>query len=68
MRCYFMKGGHIVSVELLDGLSDAEAVQKARQLFEARADRVEGFEVWERDRLIMRHPEDVELIQPRTPS
>jgi hypothetical protein len=43
MRCYFMKRGHIVGVELLDGLSDEQAGEKARALFEARTDSVEGF-------------------------
>ena len=56
MRCYFMKGGHIVAVEMLDGSSDAEGCEKARSLFDARDDDVEGFELWDRTRMIMRHP------------
>jgi hypothetical protein len=52
MRCYFMRAGHIVGVELLDGLSDAEACERAHVLFSERKDRVEGFEVWERDRVV----------------
>lgn len=55
MRCYFTRGGHIVDVEVLEGLSDEEAMEKARELFLARAD-VEGFEVWDRARVIERHP------------
>ena len=55
MRCYFTRGGHIVDVEVLEGLSDEEAMEKARELFLARAD-VEGFEVWDCARVIERHP------------
>jgi hypothetical protein len=36
MRCFFMKGGHIADVEVLEGLSDQEAVEKSRELFAAR--------------------------------
>jgi hypothetical protein len=56
MRCYFMKRGHIVGVELLDGLSDEQACEKALALFEARTDGVEGFEVWDRARMVIQHP------------
>jgi hypothetical protein len=30
MRCFFMRSGHIAGVEELPGLSDEEAVAKAR--------------------------------------
>jgi hypothetical protein len=63
MRCYFMKGGHIVAVELLDGLSDTEACDKALELFDARTDGVEGFEVWDRARIVTRYPETEDLAQ-----
>jgi hypothetical protein len=52
MRCYFMRGGHIADVETLEGLSDQEAVEKARELFAARKNQFDGFEVWERDRML----------------
>ena len=55
MRCYFMRRRHIVAVELLDGLSDSEACEKALVLFDARTDGIEGFELWDRDRVIMRY-------------
>jgi hypothetical protein len=45
MRCYFIKGGRIVDVELLDGLSEREACEKARSLFDGQT-RFEGYEVW----------------------
>ena len=56
MRCYFMSGGHIVAVEELTGLSDKAAVAKAHQLFTERTDPLEGYEVWDRARVICRHP------------
>jgi hypothetical protein len=56
MRCFFLKNGHIVSVELLPGLTDKEAVAKSHRLFaEAPAGRFDGFEVWEKERHIMRY-------------
>ena len=33
MRRYFISGGHIFDVEMLGGLSDEEAVAKAKLLF-----------------------------------
>jgi hypothetical protein len=33
MRCYFMRGGHIVDVQELPGLSNEEATAKAHALF-----------------------------------
>ena len=55
MRCYFMRRGHIVDVEVLSGLSDEEAIAKARLLFSEHEDRIEGFEVWDRTRVVFRH-------------
>ena len=53
MRCYFIKGGRIVYVELLVGLSDSEAREKARSLFDGQT-RFEGYEVWDRARIVTR--------------
>jgi hypothetical protein len=65
-----MKGGHIVAVELLEGLSDDEACEKAFALFEkAQAQGIEAFEVWDRARMVLQHPPaddepgDIPLIQ-----
>jgi hypothetical protein len=55
MRCYFLSGGHIVSVEELTGLSDEAAVAKAHELYAERSSLYEGFEVWERTRVVFRH-------------
>ena len=59
MRCYFMKGGHIAAVELLDeNISDAEAIKRGSALFTQRAkEGFEGFEIWARDRVVARFPE-----------
>jgi len=45
-------------VEELPGLSDAEAVKKAQALFDERKTQFsyEGFEVWERARMIAQYP------------
>jgi hypothetical protein len=56
MRCYFMRGGHIFGVEELPNLSDSKAVEKAMALFKLRGDEVDGVELWDRSRFIMRHP------------
>jgi hypothetical protein len=57
MRCYFMRDGHIEAVEELPGLSDEEAIAKAHALFSERKHLFEGFEVWDRTRVLIRHPE-----------
>jgi hypothetical protein len=57
MRCYFMRGGRIEAIEELTGLSDDAAVAKAHALFSERKREFEGFELWNRTRVIIRHPE-----------
>jgi hypothetical protein len=57
MLCYFMRGGRIEAVEELTGLSDDEAIAKAHALFSQRKREFDGFEVWDRTRAIIRHPE-----------
>ena len=56
MRCYFLRGGHIVAVEELTGLSDKEAIVKAQVLFSERENPVGAFEVWDQTRVVIRHP------------
>ncbi len=56
MRCYFLRGGHILAVEELTGLSDKEAIEKAHVLFSERENPVGAFEVWDQTRVIIRHP------------
>ncbi len=57
MRCYFMRNGRIEAVEELPGLSDEQALAKAHALFSERKHEFEGFELWNRTHLIVRHPE-----------
>lgn len=57
MRCYFLSGGHISAVEILSALSDEDAVAEARLLFSQRNGKFEGFEVWDRARVVLRHPD-----------
>ena len=56
MRCYFMRGSHIASVEELPGLSEEDASAKAHALFSDRKQFFEGFELWDRSRFLFRHP------------
>lgn len=56
MRCYFMRGGHIAAVEILNVKSDEEAVEKCKGLFEERKSKFEGFEVWDRARKVAAGP------------
>ena len=64
MRCYFMRGGHIEAVEELPGLADEEAITKAHALFAERRHSFEGFELWDRTRVIIRHPEPAAANSP----
>lgn len=58
MRWYFLRRGHIASVEELPGLSDLEAIEMARRFYEARRKRFEFdvFEVWDRARVVIQEP------------
>lgn len=56
MRCYFLRGGHIGTVEILTDASDEAAINQAKTLFEKRSREFERFEVWDRSRLVYQHP------------
>jgi hypothetical protein len=62
-----MSNGHIASVVELPGISDNEAVETCRGLFETRKikEKFEGFEVWDRARIIIQHPPRVVSIVDR---
>ena len=64
MRCYFLRNENVDAVEELLGLSDVEAVAKARILFSQRSHLFEGFEVWDQARLIISYSR---LIAKRSP-
>jgi hypothetical protein len=58
MRCYFVNDGHIAGVEMLPpGLSDKQAIERARLLSLKRKDPFDGFEVWHRNRCVFRQPD-----------
>lgn len=57
MRCYFLRAGHIEAVEILTGLSEQDAVAKAHQMYLERKAVYDGFEVWDRTRVVVRHPD-----------
>ena len=60
MRCYFIRGGHIVAVEELLGFTEEEAVRKAKFYFLQHKIEHEGYEVWNRDRLVAKYTKPVE--------
>jgi hypothetical protein len=57
MRCYFMHNGHIAAVEVLTPASDEDAIKQSAALFRERSGRFDGFELWDRDRFVHRHPD-----------
>jgi hypothetical protein len=65
MQCYFMRDGHIEAVAELPGLADDEAITKAHALFSERRHSFEGFELWDRSRVLIRHPERAAQNSPR---
>jgi hypothetical protein len=62
MRCYFMRAGHIASVEAIPGLPDDETIPRARELFEERRQSYayDGFEVWELARVVFQYPTPID--------
>jgi len=54
MRCYFLKEGRIVAHKELPGLSDQEATEIGRTIFDESAGAYDGFEVWKDHRSIYR--------------
>jgi hypothetical protein len=63
VRCYFLRDGRVGGVAHLTKTSDNVAIEQARILFEKHKDRCSGFEVWDRARLVYRHP-----IGPKPPA
>jgi hypothetical protein len=56
MRCYFMRGGRIANVELLEKGSDDELIQQALAAFERHTDQAyDGFEIWAEKRFVYRY-------------
>ena len=57
MRCYFIRDGHFSAVEVLAATSDADAIKQAEALYQERAGRIAGFELWDEARFVYRHPD-----------
>jgi hypothetical protein len=57
IRVYLMRNGHIASAETLEVESDAEALERAKALFNQR-EGFHGFEVWDRTRRVYSYPND----------
>ena len=55
MRCYFIRDGRVVGVAMLPGLSDQNSIERAHRLSAKRRGRIDGFEVWDGARLVIRH-------------
>jgi hypothetical protein len=51
VRCFFVKGGHIVAAEEFTGLSEDEVHARSRSLFADHPMKPERYEVWDRDRM-----------------
>ena len=66
MRCYFMRNGHIASVEILEGVTDDDAAIKlgSASFLKRLREGFEGFEIWERERIVFRYPDDENQADP----
>jgi len=58
MRCYFLRGGQIAAVELLDrALGDDAAVRQGASMFIAQMGKFERYEIWDQNRMVFRFPD-----------
>jgi hypothetical protein len=57
MRCCFLRGGQIAGVNMLPrGLSDQDALGRAESQSLKRRGRIDGLEVWDGGRVVIRQP------------
>jgi hypothetical protein len=55
-RCYFLRGSQTVGVAVLPvALSDEASIARAHILSSKRRGPIDGFEVWDDARLVIRH-------------
>ena len=56
MRCYFLRGGRIEAVELLESGSDDDMIAQARALHQVHASMqpIDSFEIWSGRRFVYR--------------
>jgi hypothetical protein len=61
-----MRNGHIASVEILENVTDdTSAIKLGSASFLKRLrEGFEGFEIWQRDRMVFRYPEDENQADP----
>lgn len=66
MRCYLLKGGHIVAVEMLEDSDDATCLKQAEELFALKGGHLEaeGYEVWDGRRFVFRFPANLQTPEP----
>ena len=64
MQCYFLLDGHIAGIEMLTGLSDRDAISKARRLFSEGGIPFDSYEVWDQTRFVFRHPNNPYVETP----
>jgi hypothetical protein len=58
MQCYFLRDGHLAGIEVMPlGLSDKDAIARARILSSKRKGPLDGLEVWDHGRMVFRHPD-----------
>ena len=56
MRCYFLRGCRVVGIAMLPlGLSEEETIARAHRLSAKRRGPIDGFEVWDGSRLVIRY-------------
>lgn len=53
-RCYCLKNGRIVGVDVLNAANDDEAIALGNDAFKQRNGRCEGIEVWQGSRFVYR--------------
>jgi len=68
MRCYFLRGGRIAGVDVFPaGLSDEDAIARARTLASKRRGPFDSFELWEGARFVFRDISSAERPQADQP-
>ena len=55
MRCYYIRDGRLIATEELDGLTEQQAIDRGRVLFEKHSDEIDGVEVRNRTRRLCRY-------------
>lgn len=59
MRCYLLSGGHIAVEEVSSELSDGEAIEQCRLVFESCRQYFDDFKLWQRSRKVYQNTREV---------